>query len=252
MSKVVCIIQARRGSSRLPDKVLLPLGSKAVLTYVIERCKAIKSVDEVICATVDDPYENMLADLAETAGATVYRGSEHDVLDRYYQAAKIAHADYVMRVTSDCPLIDPQVCDDLVSKVIESGADYGGNGGFPHGLDCEVFTMKLLELAHSNATSKEDREHVTLWMKRNKTLKTGHVSPSDGRNYSSFRWTLDYPEDYEFFKALHQYSDNGLETLSYKEIVSILEKNKALCEINSAKIEEWSKANAQIHDKSKN
>lgn len=251
MSNVVCIIQARRGSSRLPDKVLLPLGGKAVLAHVIERCRAIKSVDEVICATVDDPYEDVLAQAAATAGATVFRGSESDVLDRYYQAALIAGADYVMRVTSDCPLIDPEVCDDLVTKVVESGADYGGNGAFPHGLDCEVFTMALLAEAHRNATSKEDREHVTLWMKRNKAIKKAHITPDTSEDYSQYRWTLDYPEDYEFFKALHQCCENGLEALSYKEIVSLLIKNEALCEINSAKIEEWSKATAKILDKSK-
>lgn len=247
MSKVVCIIQARRGSSRLPDKVLLPLGDKAVLTHVIERCKAIKSVDEVICATVDDPYEDVLADIADQAGATVYRGSEDDVLDRYYQAAKITNADYVMRVTSDCPLIDPQVCDDLVTKVIESSADYGGNGGFPHGLDCEVFSVALLEAAHIKATSKEDREHVTLWMKRNKSIKTGHISPDDGRDYSSYRWTLDYPDDYEFLKVLLETIKDQTVIHSWRDLISILDENLHLNNINKKRVEEWAVLTKKIY-----
>ena len=246
MTKVVCIIQARRGSSRLPDKVLLPLGKKTILTHVIERCKAINSVDEVVLATTDDPYEDVLAEFAINEGISVYRGSENDVLDRYYQAATIAQADYVMRVTSDCPLLDPQVCDALVNKVIHEGTDYGGTGAFPHGLDCEVFTMSSLQEAHNKAESPEDREHVTLWMKRNADVSKSILQPEGDDNYSKFRWTVDYPEDYEFLKALEGACDRALITLSYKEVVTIVRDNEALSQINGAKISEWAKATAAI------
>lgn len=245
MIKVVCIIQARRGSSRLPDKVLLPLGGEAVLTHVIERCKAIKSVDEVVVATVDNPYEDIVEEVALSASVTVYRGSEHDVLDRYYQAAMKAKASHVMRITSDCPLIDPDVCNELILKVIDTNSDYGGNGSFIHGLDCEVFTMEVLENTHKAATNKEDREHVTLWMKRDPLVKQIHLSLDDNKDYSKYRLTLDYPNDYELLSRI--FSEIKDQIKPWRDVVAIIDNDQSLLEINEKSSILWKEATSKIY-----
>ena len=245
MIKVVCIIQARRGSSRLPDKVLLPLGGQMVLTHVIKRCKAIKSVDEVVLATVDNPYEDILEEVALSAGASVYRGSEQDVLDRYYQAAVKAKATHVMRITSDCPLIDPDVCNDLVLRVIDTNSDYGGNGSFIHGLDCEVFTMEALEKAHKTAANKEDREHVTLWMKRDPSVKQIHLALDDTKGYSKYRLTLDYPDDYELLSRI--FAEIKDQIKPWREVVAIIENDPRLLEINEKSSILWKEATSKIY-----
>lgn len=248
MTKTVCIIQARRNSTRLPDKILLLLGRKNILTHVLERALAIDNVDEVILATTQNPADDALEEIALAAGASVYRGSEHDVLDRYYQAALKANATYVMRITSDCPLIDPHVCASLADKVYNENSDYGGNGSFPHGLDCEVFTMAALGNAHKNATSKEDREHVTLWMKRNPDLKKTSISPDDGKDYSKYRLTVDYPEDYELLEKI--FAQTGGLPQDWVDIIKLLDKEPDLLTINEKSSKSWKKATELIYKKS--
>lgn len=247
MAKVVCIIQARRGSTRLPDKILKPLAGKTVLNHVIDRCMAIRNVDEVILATVDNPREDILETLGLEAGASVYRGSEQDVLDRYYQAAKEAHADYIMRVTSDCPLLDPTVCGDLIDKLLNEKADYGGVGNFPHGLDCEICTMALLEEAHTHATSKQDREHVTLWMKKRDDLKKVCYMPSDGENYSHLRWTLDYPEDYKLLEWIFENIASGEGVPNWRSVVERINDHPEVLKINAEQADSWAALNAEIY-----
>ena len=248
MKKTVCIIQARRNSTRLPDKILLTLGGKNILTHVLERALAIDNVDEVILATTQNPADDTLEGIALAAGASVYRGSEHDVLDRYYQAALKANATYVMRITSDCPLIDPHVCATLVDKVHNENFDYGGNGSFPHGLDCEVFTMESLENAHKNSTSKEDREHVTLWMKRNPEITKTSISPDDDKDYSKYRLTVDYPEDYELLEKI--FTQTGGMSQDWGDVIKILDEEPDLLSINEKSSKSWKEATALIYKKS--
>ena len=235
MTKAVCIIQARCGSTRLPDKILLPLGSKRVVEHVIERAMAIKSIDEVILATTENPSDDVVEEIARDTGVLVCRGSEHDVLDRYYQAAMKVKATHVMRITADCPLLDPEVCEALIRNLYSTKADYGGIVGFPHGLDCEFFTMEVLQECHKEATSKEDREHVTLWMKRHETFKKSHLRLDDGHDYKSHRWTIDYPEDYEFLQALFSLKEGAEKLYSFKETIEILADSSHLSNINSAR-----------------
>ncbi len=249
MSKAVCIIQARRGSTRLPDKVLLPLGGKSVVDHVLERALAIKCVDEVVLATTNSPSDDVLEEIARKAGASVYRGSEHDVLDRYYQAATKAKATHVMRITADCPLLDPNVCNQLIEKHMYEKADYGGIGNFPHGLDCEFFTMGLLQQAHEKATSKGDREHVTLWMKRREDLIKICVVPEDKINYSDFRWTLDYPEDYEFLKRVFKEYPRGKANTNWKDLCEFLIERPQLQKINNQQALQWALETKEIYKK---
>lgn len=247
MTKAVCIIQARCGSTRLPDKILLPLGSMRVLEHVIERALAIKSIDEVILATTTSPSDDVVEKIASDMGASVYRGSEYDVLDRYYQAAMKAKATHVMRITADCPLLDPEVCEALVNEIYSTKADYGGIIGFPHGLDCEFFTVALLQEAHKEATSKEDREHVTLWMKRHEAIKKSYLRLEDSLDYKSHRWTIDYPEDYEFLQALFDLNGGAEKLYAFKDIIEILAGNSHLDNINTARAKDWAEQTRNIY-----
>jgi glutamate-1-semialdehyde 2,1-aminomutase/spore coat polysaccharide biosynthesis protein SpsF len=204
MTRTVAIIQARFGSTRLPGKVLKPLGRGIVLDHAIERCRAIPSVDAVVIATTDRDEDGAIVAAAERAGAIVYRGSAEDVLSRYAGAAKHAEADVVLRATSDCPLIDPGICDRLIRLRAEAGADYAANNMprlYPHGLDCEVFTRAALDRADRTATAPYDREHVTPWLRRAADVaRTSLIGP--GWPSVQQRWTVDFPEDYDFFAAL--------------------------------------------------
>lgn len=165
---IVVIVQARLTSTRLPAKTMLSLGGEPVIRHVLRRCKEIPGVDRVICATPVEKSEPLKIE-ARALGVTVVQGSEHDVLGRFRKAALLVNADIIMRVTGDCPLIDPEVCG-RVLDLMEDGVDYASNvmpRGFPKGYDCEVFTMGALERAHMEADDPYDREHVTPYIQRN-------------------------------------------------------------------------------------
>ena len=202
--RTVAIVQARLGSTRLPGKVLKPLGGQRVIDHVMARCRAIPSVDEVVIATTVLPEDDAVVAAAAAAGIGVFRGDSSDVLQRYAGAARMSSAEVVLRVTSDCPLIDPAICERVIRLRADAGADYAANNMprlFPHGLDCEVFTRAALEAADRTAQDPYDREHVTPWMRRTAGLsRTSLIGP--GWPAMQHRWTLDFPEDYDFFSAL--------------------------------------------------
>jgi spore coat polysaccharide biosynthesis protein SpsF len=198
------IIQARRASTRLPDKVLLSVDGRSFLRRVVERCRSIPSIDAVVCAIPDSPGHDELAEEARRAGAVVYAGSENDVLARYLGAAELVQADIVLRVTSDCPLIDPEICESVLNLRQTTGADYACNNlpvSWPHGLDCEAFPRTLLAEACRLAELPAEREHVTPWLRTHPALRRANL-PGPGGLATLDRWTLDYPEDLVFFQAL--------------------------------------------------
>lgn len=195
---VAVIVQARLGSTRLPTKVLLPLPTGfVVLEEVLHRCWKIPSVDVVVAALPDTAENDIL--LSCVAGDTVVvRGPEHDVLARYAKAAEAVKADIIMRVTSDCPLIDPEVCGKTLDLHCRINRGFVSNSWphrtYPHGFDCEVFNADLLAEAHQNATEPEDREHVTRWFQRQPHVEKACLSTEEDRSH--LRWTLDTLEDY--------------------------------------------------------
>jgi len=194
------IIQARMTSSRLPGKVMLPLGDETVLGQVLMRCREIKGIDVVCVAIPTDSKHDVLVEESEKYGAVVFRGSETNVLDRYYGAAKMCNADIVMRVTSDCPLINPVVCTKVLNHHLENNAEYTCNNmppTWPHGYDCEVFGIKELEKALQYSTLPDDFEHVTEWMRR--SLRVDNVENPHG-NERHIRITLDTEKDYDVLK----------------------------------------------------
>ncbi|WND01545.1 glycosyltransferase family protein [Temperatibacter marinus] len=250
-SKTICIIQARRGSSRLPDKVLKPLGSRPVLAHVIQRARAIPGVETVVVAMPDEPASKPLMTLAKQEGALAYQGSENDVLDRYYQAAlyeaeqSSVLADHVMRITSDCPLLSSAVCGDLVSKYIAEKSDYGAVVDFPHGLDCELFKFDLLKKCHHSTENSHDREHVTLWMKRKQGLKTSFYH-ADKSYHSANRWVVDYPEDYQFLTTLFELMGPSIETAPWDQVVEFVDNHPSLRNINQLQGKLWSEKTEKI------
>lgn len=196
--KVVAIVQARLRSTRLPAKILLPLPTgRTVLEEVIYRCKQAQKVHQVVVASPDTEDCDVLEPY--TAGALWVRGSEDDVLDRYYRAAKLAGADIVVRVTSDCPVIPPEMIDTVVSQRNIHGLAYACNilpDTWPLGYACEAFTMNCLEWHAKNSWLAADREHVTASM-RAKAAGAQHVNVAcPYGDYSHLRWTLDTIDDY--------------------------------------------------------
>ena len=192
----VCIVQARITSKRLPGKVMYPLGDKPVIWHVLCAAKEIPGVDRVICAVPEDPRSAVIANEAIGMGVDVRYGSETDVLERYWEAAQ--GSDVIVRVTADCPFIDPFQC----GKVLEllDGVDYASNC-FPRncnkGLDCEAFTFEALDLAYGKTQNPYDREHVTPWLQRNLKIRTlkGEYDPS-------VNLCIDTPEDYIRLRGL--------------------------------------------------
>ena len=233
--RVAIIIQARMASTRLPGKVLLDLGGRSVLWRVIERAKAIKRVAVVVCAVPDGAVNEPVADEALRAGAVVTRGSETDVLDRYYQAAIAVKADAVMRVTSDCPLIDPQICDDLIALWKTSGADYASINTpptWPHGLECEIFSFDWLERSVHEAKKPSEREHVSLFIRDHPEVRKVNLS-GPGPQTVCNRWTLDHPDDLTFLRALWARLPEGPAGWSWRVPLAIVEADPKLAAINA-------------------
>ncbi len=230
------IIQARYGSTRLPGKVLRPLAGKTVLEHVLTRCGSIDGIDRVICATTDKPVDDAIAAEAERLGVDVFRGDESDVLSRYLGAARLVDADVIMRVTSDCPLIDPEICAAVLRLRAERKADYASNNMprlFPHGLDCEAFTRAGLEAAAAQATDPYDCEHVTPWLRRQPSLRRANLT-GPGWPANTHRWTLDYPEDYDFFAAVFAAAPEE-KIATMQPVLSLLAARPDLARINAAR-----------------
>ena len=203
------IVQARLGSTRLPAKVLLPLPTgRTVLGEVLWRCCQIPGIDTVVCAIPDTAENDILNGSAHQAFAgriggygmpwLVVRGPEHDVLARYAKAAEVVNADVIMRITSDCPLIDPEVCGRILARQKEENVDYCSNchpRSWPQGYDCEVFKRRALMRAHEEAEAPNDREHVTPYLVRWPGFTRANVADVGG-DRSHYRWALDTLSDY--------------------------------------------------------
>lgn len=186
----------------------MPLAGRTVLEHVLSRLKNARSAQTICIATTTERHDDPLEEIADRMQVAVYRGSESDVLGRYQGAAAMINADVIVRVTSDCPLIDYSVVERLIALREESAADYASNGldkiDWPHGLDCEVFTRNMLENAVASTNDPYDHEHVTPWIRTQGAASLRHL-PGPGRPASDQRWVLDYPEDYAFLKRLFSF-----------------------------------------------
>lgn len=207
MTRTVVVIQARTGSTRLPGKVLLPLLGRPVLAHVVSRARGIAGVDEVVVATTTAPGDDAIETLCRAEGWPVERGSEQDLLDRYVQAARAHHADTVIRVTSDCPLLDPVVASGVLAAFRAADVDYASDSlpplVWPRGLDVEVVAMPALEWAWREDGDPAWREHATPFIYRHPELFRLLRVPGD-RDLSEHRWCVDTAEDYELVRRIYE------------------------------------------------
>jgi spore coat polysaccharide biosynthesis protein SpsF len=235
MTRNVVIIQARMDSTRLPGKVLLDLAGNTILSHVFNRCTAIKGIDAVCFAIPEAASSDPVAAEASRLGAMISRGSELDVLKRYNQAAQQPKADTIMRVTSDCPLIDPVVAGQVLKLFNKGNCKFATNNSppsWPHGLDCEVFSSSLLEEAAAKATKPYEREHVTPWM-RNANPNVSVANFAAPQDWHKHRWTLDTLDDYTFFRKLFKHMPNGEASFDCRIPLAIVEANQSLSAINT-------------------
>lgn len=234
---VVAIIQGRMSSSRLPGKILLDLGGEPMLVRVVERVRMAQTVDEVIVATTTDATDDPAAELCAARGIHCERGSLFDVLDRFYRAAKAHHADVVVRVTADCPLIDPWVIDRTVREFYATGADFAANRlpppwkrTYPIGLDVEVCRFKALETAWREAREPHEREHVMPYLYTVSGRFKVHVVDAE-EDHGHLRWTVDTPEDLEAVRGLYALLGGRLDC-TWQEILEIWRAHPELERIN--------------------
>jgi spore coat polysaccharide biosynthesis protein SpsF len=235
-NKIAAIIQARMGSTRLPGKIMKDLKGKPVLWHVIERVKQAKNIDQIIIATTILKRDKIIFEKAQEWGVEVYRGSEDDVLERYYEAAVENNVDTVVRITSDCPLIDPKVIDEIIKYYNDNGYTLVTNAGsdlknrtYPRGLDTEVFSFNVLEEAFNKAEEKYQREHVTPYIYENYDDIYYYKNDKDLSNY---RLTLDTKEDYELIKVIYDKLYYGKHDFYLDEIIELLDNNKELLKLN--------------------
>jgi len=239
---ITAIVQARMGSTRLPGKVLMELCTRPLLGHVVERLHHSKRLERIVVATSASPLDDRVESFCRQEGILCYRGREDDVLDRYFMAAKSYAADPVVRVTADCPLIDPVVLDETIDAFLREKCDYASNTidrTYPDGLDVEVFSNKALEKAWHGARMASEREHVTpyIW-KRPDQFRIYQVKAK--RNLSSLRWTVDEPEDMDFAKKvysrLYRPEDSHLcrpgKIFLMDDVLRLLEENPEIQQIN--------------------
>lgn len=236
---IITVMQVRCSSTRLPKKVLLPLSSKALFLRQAERIMASKLKGTLVISTTTNKEDDEIESISTEEGLFCYRGSSADLLDRHFQTAKLFNADVVVKIPSDCPLIDPAIIDKVIGYFLDDYGmfDYVSNlhpASYPDGNDVEVMTMKALSEAWNNATRMLEREHTTpyLWENSDK-FNIGNVKMEGDEDYSmSHRWTIDYSEDYEFIKQVYDelYPNNPLFRMN--DILELLYKQPQLMQIN--------------------
>ncbi len=240
--KVVIITQARMTSTRLPGKVLKKVQGKSLLEHQIERLKRVPSADHIVVATTVNETDQPIVDLCQRLQVSFYRGSEQDVLSRYYEAARQFKADVVVRVTSDCPVIDPQVVGQTIERFLEKYPlyDYVTNvlkRTFPRGMDTEVFSFKALEEAFNEAIHPLEREHVTPFI-QNQAQRYKLENITFHEDQSRHRWTVDMPEDLALITRIIDALYPVKKEFDLQDMLALLKKNK-----------EWSRLNAAIEQK---
>lgn len=234
--KVVCIVQARVGSTRLPRKVLKKICEKTVLEHDIDRLRRIKNIDEIIIATTTLEKDNAIIEECERLKVKYFRGAEEDVLSRYYYAAKENNADVVVRVTSDCPLIDSEVSENIIQFYLDNKDEYDYVSNtiertYPRGLDTEVVSFSVLRKTFIEAKKDYEREHVTPYIYQNMDKFRIEQYKND-TDYSEYRWTLDTKEDFQVIKKIYEGLYKGNKMFDLNNILKFISENPYIAKIN--------------------
>lgn len=225
--KTLLIVQARMTSTRLPGKVLLPLAGEPMLTRLVERLRCVQRADGIVIATTTNATDDPIAQQCAQLAVPCHRGSEHDVLSRYADAARLYGADTVVRITSDCPLIEPELVDRVIAVYEEGDSDYVSNmlpPTWPYGMAVEVFSAAVLAQAHAEATQPAEREHVTpfiYWHPERYRLRNV-ASPVD---LSHHRWTVDTPEDYALVSRLFDHLMPTRPNFTQADVLALLDQH---------------------------
>lgn len=233
IKNAIAIIQARMGSTRLSGKILKRLSGKPALWHLTNRLRYSKCLKDIVIATTVNSEDDIVVKFCKANNLKWYRGSEEDVLDRYYQAARTFQADPVVRITADCPVIDPTIVDEVIEGYFEGGYDvYGLGGEFPDGLDCGLFSFWVLEDTWKHATLPSEREHVGPYMKKHpEKYRIGVYEKFKGLGHH--RWTLDEEADLRFLQVLFDRLYRPGRIFLTQEILDLLEKEPQLMEINA-------------------
>jgi len=222
-------------ATRLPGKPLAEVMGRPLLSYLLERVKRAKQIDEVVVATTTNPLDVQIVELCKKEGISYFRGSEEDVLERYYQAAEAHGADAVVRITADCPLIDPEVIDRVVAAFLDSSHDYLSNTierSYPRGLDVEAFTFEALEKAARFSSKPDEREHVTLHMYRHPDrFSIGSLKQKE--DSSEYRLTVDTEEDFELVRKIFEELYPRKREFSLSDLLLLLKERPELARINA-------------------
>ena len=234
--KYLAMIQARCGSTRLPNKVLKDLCGKPALQRMIERVQRSKLVNEVMVVTSIEKNNLPILNLCSKLGVRVGVGSEDDVLDRFYQTARLLKPEYVIRLTADCPCFDAELLD-MAIETMNQDADYCTNavkGNFADGLDLEIMKFSALEKAWKEANHSFEREHVTQYIVRHPEMFKLQDIESPIGDFGNHRWTVDEPEDFELVQHIYEYFENEKHTdrFGYKDIIGYLEQNPQIMSLN--------------------
>lgn len=230
---VVAMVQTRMGSTRLPGKVMKDLGGEPMLARVISRLRRARRLTHLVIATTTEPADDVIVEFCGSKSVAVFRGSELDVLDRYYRAATEYRADVVVRITSDCPLIDPTIVDRVIEVFHDASADYVSNTmvrSYPRGLDTEVFRASALERAWRTATLSYERVHVTPYIYQHPQLFKCESVVND-IDLSSGRWTVDTPDDLALARAVYAHFYQR-DDFSWLEVQAMLEQHPELVALN--------------------
>jgi len=241
--RISAIIQARMGSTRLPGKVLMDIGSRPMLWHVINRLKYSKKLNDIILAIPDTKENDILERFAEENRVKYFRGSEKDVLSRYYQTAKHFKCDLIIRITGDCPLIDSEIIDMVILKHLNFNVDYSTNTfigtnnlkiTFPRGFDTEIFYFKNLEKAYKETKKDYDREHVTPYVKEHPEIFNLQSIEAEGKfRRPELRLVVDTKEDLELIRAIYKYLYKPSKIFYAKEIIGLFDKHPGLVKINA-------------------
>jgi len=231
----VAFVQARMSSSRLPGKILKQILGRPLVGYLFDRLSRSQKIDRIVLATSTNPENDPLCEYIGSLGFPVFRGSEDNVLERYYRAAKEFGADHVVRVTGDCPLIDPQICDRFIGEFLAGGFDYGTLGpSFAEGLDCEVMKFSTLEECYNQATLASELEHVTRYVHNHKEqFKMFQLDNTE--DHSHYRIVVDEPRDFEALRILIEDFYGPLHPAAgFDQIKAYLDSHPEIIRINSA------------------
>ncbi len=236
MTRVIAIIQARMSSTRLPGKVMAPVLGRPMLLRQIERVERARSFDRLLVATSSSPSDDVIAGACGDEGIECFRGSLHDVLDRFVQAARRYAPEHLVRLTADCPLADPEVIDRIVEHHLDGGFDYTSNSrdrSYPHGLDVEVCRYACLERAWREAAAPFEREHVMPYLWGSGRFRVGQLRQE--KDHSRYRWTVDYPEDLELVREIYGALYPADPAFTTHDIMRLLGARPELAALNAAR-----------------